>query len=69
MHAHQPLPACAQCGRNEVKVIAEKLDYLPGSRSWNSPSSATTFTYQCSCGAAFTHTVHNELRPNERNDS
>jgi predicted SprT family Zn-dependent metalloprotease len=33
------------------------LDFPAGTGAWNADPVATTFTYQCACGAAFIRTV------------
>jgi hypothetical protein len=52
-----PAQACPRCGSADTKPIAKRYDYPVGMGAWNSKPESTTYTYQCQCGVAFTHTV------------
>lgn len=60
MHNAPPPPKCSKCGRIDARPISKKYDYLPGLGPWNAEPIATTYTYLCACGAAFTRSVKSD---------
>lgn len=60
-----PAPPCPRCGRLDSKAIEKHYDYPPGRGPWDSEPRSITYSYQCQCGAGFTHTCRRGAEPSE----
>jgi hypothetical protein len=57
----EPSVSCPQCGQTNVtKIHSQKAELATPDGS--ARASVTHFTFKCSCGMAFTHTVKGDER-------
>jgi hypothetical protein len=65
----RPIFICPKCGSSNAKQIALRHDrcfkpFTEGDTNGTEP--ATTYAFQCTCGAAFTETVREGAHENSR---